>query len=188
MAFGTGEHPTTRMCLEWLQGAHLAGRIVVDYGCGSGVLAIAACLHGASAVAAVDADLLAVRATRANLELNACSDRCAVALAGPRSSDEEPLAALAGAAFAAQGADAVLANILKPALLDLRARLVRYTKPGGALVLSGLLQSQVRFAGHQAVPVVERAMQTLGARLLEALAPVCSTPPQQAQVGLMWIA
>lgn len=88
-------------------------------------------------------DGLAVHATQSNAELNGCTDRCHVCIAEPFKGGPEPLAA-SGAPMLAGGYDIVLANILKPALLDLRDRLISYVRPGGAVVLSGLLEEQVR--------------------------------------------
>lgn len=93
--------------------------------------------------AAVDVDILAVHATKSNAELNSCGDRCHVCHAEPFASGPEPLVA-SGAPDEPDGYDIALANILKPALLDLRQRIVGYVKPGGAVVLSGLLEHQVR--------------------------------------------
>ena len=126
-AFGTGTHPTTRMCLRWI--AHQASSAapwsrVLDYGCGSGILAIAAALHGAVAVEAVDIDLTAVETTRANALANG------VALHAAR-----PDAAQGGYAL-------VLANILATPLKLLAPLLCAFVEPGGALVLAGILERQ----------------------------------------------
>jgi len=129
LAFGTGTHPTTRMCLRWLarrpDGAAL-GR-VLDYGCGSGILAIGAALLGASAVDAVDIDPAAVQATRDNALRNGVSG----ALLVP------------GLPAAAHGEyDLVLANILATPLKLLAPLLSRHVGPGGWLVLAGILERQ----------------------------------------------
>lgn len=128
LAFGTGTHPTTALCLQWLDGQDLAGCRVVDYGCGSGVLGIAAALLGAREVTAVDTDPQAVEATAANAERNSVNGRLLCC------SPEE---------FAAAEVDVVLANILAGPLVDLAPRLAACTRPGAALVLSGLLAEQV---------------------------------------------
>jgi ribosomal protein L11 methyltransferase len=131
LAFGTGSHPTTRMCLRWIAGhvgpGRAAGRPqrVLDYGCGSGILAIAAALHGAQAVDAVDIDPAAVTATQQNAQ------RHAVAVAAGD-------ATLAGGAY-----DVVLANILATPLKLLAPLLASRVVPGGHLVLAGLLERQV---------------------------------------------
>ncbi len=128
LAFGTGTHPTTRMCLRWI--AHEAPRRaerwsrVLDYGCGSGILAVAAALHGAHGIDAVDIDPAAVQATRANAEANG------IALA-------------ANLPDAAQGVYLlVLANILASPLKLLAPLLASHVAAGGDLVLSGILERQ----------------------------------------------
>jgi ribosomal protein L11 methyltransferase len=124
LAFGTGTHPTTRMCLRWIAGQNLAGQRVLDYGCGSGILAIGAALHGAAQVDAVDIDEAAVQSTQANAAANG------VHLA-------------AGLPDLAQGVyDTVLANILATPLKVLAPLLCSHVQPGGALVLAGVLERQ----------------------------------------------
>jgi ribosomal protein L11 methyltransferase len=127
LAFGTGTHPTTALCLSWLDGQELAGRTVVDYGCGSGILGIAAALKGAAKVICVDNDPQALEATAANARRNGVSDRLLCRLP-----DE----------FNTGGADIVLANILAGPLIGLALRLAGCLRPGGHLVLSGLLEDQ----------------------------------------------
>lgn len=125
LAFGTGSHPTTRLCLQWLDGQALAGRSVLDYGCGSGILAIAAARLGAGAVCATDIDAQALTAARDNARANACAidvvdvDHC-IALKS----------------------DVVIANILTNPLKVLAPALVGHLAPGGRLTLSGILESQ----------------------------------------------
>jgi ribosomal protein L11 methyltransferase len=128
LAFGTGTHPTTALCLEWLDAAQLEGKTVLDYGCGSGVLAIAALKLGAHAATAVDIDPQAIIATNENARRNAVADRL-TARAVADFSTGEPY-------------DVVLANILAEPLEQLAARLASCVAPSGAIVLSGLLQSQ----------------------------------------------
>mgnify|MGYP000960613123 FL=1 len=127
LAFGTGTHPTTRMCLRWLAtrpAGELATARVLDYGCGSGILAIAAALHGAEAVDAVDIDPAAVQATKDNAARNG------VALA-------------AGLPDAVRGPyGVVLANILATPLKLLAPLLAAQVAPGGWLVLAGILDRQ----------------------------------------------
>ncbi|MCC7287323.1 MAG: 50S ribosomal protein L11 methyltransferase [Burkholderiaceae bacterium] len=127
LAFGTGTHPTTRMCLRWIaQRARWAPswRRTLDYGCGSGVLAIAAALHGAQAIDAVDIDPAAVEATRANAAANGVSLHC-------------------GTPESAAGAyDLVLANILATPLRLLAPLLAAHVAVRGHLLLSGILQRQ----------------------------------------------
>jgi ribosomal protein L11 methyltransferase len=126
LAFGTGTHPTTALCLETLEGLPLRGRTVLDYGCGSGILAIAALKLGAAGALAVDLDPQALLATRANALQNGVSDSL-------RTQD-------ANAAPAA--ADCVLANILAGTLIELAPRLTAACRPGADLVLSGVLSTQ----------------------------------------------
>lgn len=128
LAFGTGTHPTTRMCLRWIAAHPPAGARVLDYGCGSGILAIAAALHGATAVDAVDIDEQAVAATRANAAANGISDDVL----------------RAGLPEVAEGAYAlVLANILAQPLKVLAPLLCAHVAARGALVLAGVLARQV---------------------------------------------
>ena len=127
LAFGTGTHPTTRMCLRWIAAHPPAGQRVLDYGCGSGILAIGAALHGAAGVDAVDIDEAAVQSTRNNAAAN-----------GVR------LAAV-GLPDAATGQyGAVLANILATPLKVLAPLLCGHVAPGGALVLAGVLERQTQ--------------------------------------------
>ena len=127
LAFGTGTHPTTALCLQWLDSADLDGKTVIDYGCGSGVLAIAALKLGAAAVFAVDIDPQAVTATADNADRNGVSDRIRVG---------------AVADMTLPPADIVLANILAEPLQFLAATLTALVKDRGRIVLSGLLAHQ----------------------------------------------
>jgi ribosomal protein L11 methyltransferase len=127
LAFGTGEHPTTALCLEWLDAALERGTTVLDYGCGSGVLAIAALALGASRAWAIDNDEQALIATRDNARLNGCEARIEVCA-------PESLPALR--------VDVVLANILAGPLVSLAPELARVVVPGGSVVLSGILTRQ----------------------------------------------
>lgn len=147
LAFGTGHHPTTALCLEWLDGADLAGRTLLDYGCGSGILAIAALRLGAAKVVAVDHDPQALEATRENALANGLDTRLTICapdeLGDPRT-------------------DLVVANILAAPLIELAPRLTDALRPGGALALSGVLVEQVAsvsaaYATHIALaPVRQR--------------------------------
>ena len=124
LAFGTGTHPTTRMCLRWIAQHGLAGQRVLDYGCGSGILAIGAAKHGAAEIDAVDIDEAAVSASRLNAEANGVQLR-------------------AGLPELAQGEyQTVLANILATPLKVLAPLLCAHVAPGGALVLAGILERQ----------------------------------------------
>lgn len=124
LAFGTGTHPSTALCLEWLAAVDVAGKTVLDYGCGSGLLAVAALKLGAARATAVDIDPQALLATRENAQVNGVEGRLTV---------------LAAADYREQRHDAVLANILAGPLAQLAPRLGASTAPGGALVLAGLL-------------------------------------------------
>lgn len=127
LAFGTGTHQTTALCLSWLDGHDVGGQTVIDFGCGSGVLVIAALKLGASRAIAVDHDPQAVLATRDNAERNQVSDRLDV-----KHTDE----------FTATRADIVLANILANVLIELSPQILGLLKPGGQLVMSGILKDQ----------------------------------------------
>jgi ribosomal protein L11 methyltransferase len=124
LAFGTGTHPTTRMCLRWLAQHGVQGQRVLDYGCGSGILAIGAAKYGATSIDAVDIDEAAVTST----ELNA------------RANDVK---LMAGLPDHAQGLyQTVLANILATPLKVLAPLLCSHVAPGGHLVLAGILERQ----------------------------------------------
>jgi ribosomal protein L11 methyltransferase len=146
LAFGTGTHPTTALCLRILDSLPLSGRTVIDYGCGSGILGLAALKLGASRVTAVDLDHQALLATRANAILNGVS----------------PSIEAQGTEAALRSAYCVLANILAGPLIELAPTLTRACEPGGYLVLSGLLKTQayaVKAAyssGFDKVQVVDR--------------------------------
>lgn len=129
LAFGTGTHETTALCLAWLDSADLAGKTVLDFGCGSGVLAIAALLLGAQRAVAVDIDPQALLATRDNAALNGVADRLECYLP-----DDMPNGAH----------DVVLANILAGPLVTLAPQLIGYCRPGGRIVLSGILEEQAQ--------------------------------------------
>jgi len=127
LAFGTGTHPTTALCLQWLDAATVSDQTLVDYGCGSGILAVAAALLGARKVYAVDNDPQALIATRDNADRNGVSQRIDVF-----APDQLPPVA----------AEIVIANILAGPLQELAPVLTAITRPGGQLVMSGLLQDQ----------------------------------------------
>ncbi len=127
LAFGTGTHPTTRLCLEWLDAQATPARLAIDFGCGSGILAVAAARLGADRVQAHDIDPQALLATGENAAANGVGERILVV------SDADAL----------QGsADLVLANILSGPLVELAPRLAGLLAPDGALVLAGLLDEQ----------------------------------------------
>ncbi len=127
LAFGTGTHPTTALCLEWLDTHPPLGSTVIDYGCGSGILAIAAARLGASSVIGVDTDPQALQATRDNASKNGVRQR--IRVAPPEDSVFPP-------------ADLLLANILANPLIELAERLATQVKEGGSIVLSGILKDQ----------------------------------------------
>jgi ribosomal protein L11 methyltransferase len=142
LAFGTGEHPTTALCLDWLA-AHLErGAHLLDYGCGSGVLALAALALGAQRAWAVDNDPQALTATADNAKLNRCAERLWIGT--PADLPELKV-------------DVVIANILVGPLEQLAPRIVRTVKPGGALVLAGLLEAHEQRIRRAYEPYVEEA-------------------------------
>ena len=128
LAFGTGTHPTTALCLEWLDGLDLTGKMVIDFGCGSGILAIAALKLGAKHAVGIDIDPQAIVASRNNAEANGVADRLQLFL-----SDDKP---------ADLKADVVVANILAGPLKELYPVISRLVKPNGDLGLSGILETQ----------------------------------------------
>ncbi|PKM09119.1 MAG: 50S ribosomal protein L11 methyltransferase [Gammaproteobacteria bacterium HGW-Gammaproteobacteria-4] len=127
MAFGSGTHPTTALCLEWLDGLDLAGKAVLDFGSGSGILALAALKLGAAEAVAVDNDPQALLATADNAERNAVADRLQVYLPADEPVRQYPV---------------VVANILASALAALAEHLAARTAPGGVIALSGILHGQ----------------------------------------------
>lgn len=128
LAFGTGTHPTTSLCLQWLDDADLDGKTVIDYGCGSGILTLAALMLGAEKVYAVDIDPQAIDATRENLKRNDISeDRLVLGLPEQVKLPQ---------------ADLLVANILAEPLRQLSQSIANSVKSGGNLVLSGLLNDQ----------------------------------------------
>lgn len=127
IAFGTGSHATTAMCLEWLAGEEVSGAQALDYGCGSGILAIAAAMLGARRVWAVDNDPQALAAAERNAAANGAADRVAV-----RSPEHLP----------ALTADLLVSNILANTLGSMARELCALLKPGGRLALAGILREQ----------------------------------------------
>lgn len=129
LAFGTGTHPTTRLMLEWLDSADIQNKTVIDYGCGSGILAIAAAKLGASQVIAVDHDPQALTATLNNAKENNVGEKIKVCLPDAVPSIQ---------------ADMVLANIILKPLMILMPTFVSHMKKNSQLILSGLLSNQAK--------------------------------------------
>lgn len=149
LAFGTGTHPTTAMCLAWLDGLAaagvLAGARLLDYGCGSGILAIAALALGASAATGVDIDPQAVIATRDNAARNGCAERLRCGLP-----DELPAGEPA--------VDVLVANILSGPLVRLAPVLRHFARPGTRVALSGILAGQATEVADAFRPWVSLAL------------------------------
>ncbi len=130
LAFGTGTHPTTALCLQWLDGLDLAGKTVVDFGCGSGILGIAALKLGAARVIGIDIDPQAIQASRDNAERNGVADQIELYLPADQPQDVE--------------ADVVVANILAGPLRELAPLIAGHGKAGSLMALSGVLESQAQ--------------------------------------------
>ncbi|EOV3352685.1 50S ribosomal protein L11 methyltransferase [Vibrio cholerae] len=128
LAFGTGTHPTTALCLEWLDNLDLTGKTVIDFGCGSGILAIAAIKLGAAKVIGIDIDPQALLASKDNAARNGVEDQIDVYL--PKDQPE------------GLAADVVVANILAGPLRELSPIIKGLLKPGGQLAMSGILDTQ----------------------------------------------
>jgi len=134
LAFGTGSHPTTALCLHWIAEQDWQEKTVIDYGCGSGILAIGAILMGAEYVVGVDNDTQALTATIDNAQRNGiAAEKIPVFL--PENTPSEAV-------------DVMLANILAGPLIDMASRLAELTKTGGLIALSGILE-------HQASAVID---------------------------------
>ena len=129
LAFGTGSHPTTALCLAWLAEQDLQNLKLIDYGCGSGILAIAAIKLGADHVLAVDIDEQALTACKSNMEVNAVTNG--------------QIEVCLPAAAAETAVDLLMANILAGPLVDLASQFAKLVNPGGKIVLSGILVSQL---------------------------------------------
>ncbi len=127
LAFGTGTHPTTALCLGWLDAHEIEGKTVIDYGCGSGILAIAALLLGAKSVLAIDHDPQALQATTDNAKKNGVSDRLTITLPEDAPNIQT---------------DIMLANILAGPLVELAPKLASLINSDGEIILSGILREQ----------------------------------------------
>ncbi len=130
LAFGTGSHATTFLCLQWLDGLDIRGKTLVDYGCGSGILAIAGALLGATKVIAIDNDPQALQATADNAERNGIGD------------DQLIIYSPAEVSFDSLSTDFLVANILAAPLIELAQRLTTMTNVGGQLCMSGIVETQ----------------------------------------------
>ena len=163
LAFGTGSHPTTHLCLRWLDQQDLKGKIVIDYGCGSGILGIAALLLGAKQVIAVDNDPQALLASRDNAQRN----NIAASRLSTYLPDDVP---------ATICADVMVANILASPLISLAPKLCAMTKPKGLLCLAGLLENQIDAVSKPYLeqftfssPSIESEWAQLGAQKLDTV-------------------
>ncbi|CAN7566335.1 50S ribosomal protein L11 methyltransferase [Pseudoduganella sp. LjRoot289] len=144
LAFGTGSHPTTRLCMEWLEAHPAPGKTVLDYGCGSGILAMVARKLGAGAVAGVDIDPQAIESARANAERNQVGE---IEYFLP---DTFAVSAHAEARF-----DVVVANILSSPLKVMAPMLSGRVADGGALILSGVLARQAEEVAAAYAPFIK---------------------------------
>lgn len=146
LAFGTGSHPTTRLCMEWLEAHPKPGKSVLDYGCGSGILAMVAKKVGAGDVAGVDIDPQAIESARANAERNACEIDFYVPDAFAASPNER---------HSKGQFDIVVANILSSPLKLMAPMLSGRVAPGGSLVLSGVLARQAEEVAAAYAPFIK---------------------------------
>jgi ribosomal protein L11 methyltransferase len=129
LAFGTGSHPTTALCLAWMADKNFDNQSVIDYGCGSGILSIAACKLGARQVFGIDIDPQAVDASVENARRNGV--------------DSDSLKFTLPSNFSSEKVDLLIANILSGPLLELSPKFAEMIKPGGKILLSGILKTQV---------------------------------------------
>ena len=160
MAFGTGTHPTTQLCLEALDERVIPGQEVIDVGCGSGILSITALKLGARHALAVDVDPEAVANTHVNAAANGVTDRLEVGLGS--------VAEIRSGAFSIQKAPLVLANILAPVLVRLlEVGLANLLTLGGVLVLSGILEGQ--WDETKAPSLLQEALRAQGLRVIREM-------------------
>lgn len=129
LAFGTGTHPTTNLCLQWLDQTNLTDKTVIDYGCGSGILGIAAVKLGAKVAYCIDNDPQALTATQDNAKRNQLSNK-QILTALPEDAKLKPC-------------DILVANILAKPLVELASHFATLLKPGGQFALSGILHEQI---------------------------------------------
>jgi len=146
LAFGTGSHPTTRLCMEWLEAHPAPGKTVLDYGCGSGILAMVAKKMGAGDVAGVDIDPQAIESARANAERNQCEIDYYL---------PDSFAASHKPQHATGRFDIVVANILSSPLKLMAPMLAGRVAPGGSLVLSGVLARQAEEVALAYAPFIK---------------------------------
>ena len=163
LAFGTGTHPTTALCLQWLDGLDLIGKTVIDYGCGSGILGIAALKLGADKVIGVDIDPQAIEASRINAERNGVSGQLELHLAG---------------AAKLPVADVLVANILAGPLQQLAPTISALVKPSGLLALSGLLIEQQ----HSVIEAYQQEFQQFEVVEQEQWMRICALKKAQIDV------
>jgi ribosomal protein L11 methyltransferase len=140
LAFGTGTHATTALCLKWLESQDLTGKTVVDFGCGSGILGIAAIKLGAERMIGIDIDPQALEASLDNANRNGVADKLEVYL--PENQPEF-------------SADIVVANILAQPLRELHNVILGLLKPGGKIAMSGILQEQAQSVADIYAPFIE---------------------------------
>ena len=143
LAFGTGSHPTTRLCMEWLEAHPAPARTVLDYGCGSGILAMVAKKLGAGSVSGVDIDPQAIESARDNAERN----RCEIEYFLPED--------FAQSSHADERFDIVVANILSSPLKLMAPMLSGRVAPGGSLILSGVLARQAEEVAEAYAPFIK---------------------------------
>ncbi|TMP56214.1 50S ribosomal protein L11 methyltransferase [Pseudoalteromonas sp. S1612] len=140
LAFGTGTHATTALCLKWLESQDLSGKTVVDFGCGSGILGIAAIKLGAERMIGIDIDPQALEASLDNANRNGVADKLEVYL--PENQPEFT-------------ADIVVANILAQPLRELHSVILGLLKPGGKIAMSGILEEQAKSVADIYAPFIE---------------------------------
>jgi len=148
LAFGTGTHPTTALCMQWLARHRADRQVVLDYGCGSGILAVAALKLGAKQAVGVDIDPRALTASKENAQKNGVEDRLVTCLHGELDPDFR--------------ADLLFANILANTLIELKPLLLSHLAPGGTLILSGILRDQADQVAEAFKPECELHARFLG--------------------------
>lgn len=156
LAFGTGTHPTTSLCLEWLAKHPPVEKIVIDYGCGSGILALSALALGATSVFAIDHDPQAIEATANNAELNTFAARDKLHILLPQQLRNIQ-------------ADVLIANILAKPLIEMAENLISHISPQGVLVLSGILIDEINAvttAYQPKLQLIDTATQEEWARIV----------------------